>query len=322
MTAQLRHCARAAAELGAGHPEILAQEIVHRQIVAHVHRADGAAVDRDGSVSSRERSLEHGLASPAGTGSGGRWHRRWRSAAPARRESSRLPPCLSAARPASAAAAPRSRDRAAAGPIPRATRYCPRFHCPLPGRPRKGGSDLEQRVADAHREAALRLPKHDFRHQRLAAFEHAVGLGDAQRAGRALDLDADQRAAHRRVDGADPVVVGGRKFHARRDRCARICRRPCARPAHRYRPGPLFAGDREGRARPCPAREGVRHRPGHEIARMRALAASAGNASGAKARHDELPILPARLRPFLGASDRSARCPTVRAQPATIRSGR
>ena len=37
----------AAAELGAGHPEILAQEIVHRQLVAHLDRAVRAAVDRE-----------------------------------------------------------------------------------------------------------------------------------------------------------------------------------------------------------------------------------------------------------------------------------
>src|SRR5271165_4128445 len=38
----------AATELGAGHAEILAQEIVHREFVAHVPRAVGASVDGDG----------------------------------------------------------------------------------------------------------------------------------------------------------------------------------------------------------------------------------------------------------------------------------
>ena len=38
----------AAAELGAGHPEILAQEIVHRQFIAHGPRAISATIDRDG----------------------------------------------------------------------------------------------------------------------------------------------------------------------------------------------------------------------------------------------------------------------------------
>src|SRR5215510_990821 len=38
----------AAAELGTGHPEILAQEIIHRQFVAHLARAVSASIDRDG----------------------------------------------------------------------------------------------------------------------------------------------------------------------------------------------------------------------------------------------------------------------------------
>src|SRR5689334_20148584 len=38
----------AAAELGPGHPEILAQEIVHRQLVAHLARAVRASIDGDG----------------------------------------------------------------------------------------------------------------------------------------------------------------------------------------------------------------------------------------------------------------------------------
>src|SRR6516165_1642422 len=37
----------AAAELGTGHPEILAQEIVHRQFVAHLARTVSATIDRD-----------------------------------------------------------------------------------------------------------------------------------------------------------------------------------------------------------------------------------------------------------------------------------
>src|SRR6266566_1138664 len=39
---------RAAAELGTGHPEILAQKIVHRQFVAHLPRAVSAFIDGDG----------------------------------------------------------------------------------------------------------------------------------------------------------------------------------------------------------------------------------------------------------------------------------
>src|SRR5450830_1720133 len=37
----------AAAELGAGQPEVLAQKIIHGQIVAHFHRAVCATIDRD-----------------------------------------------------------------------------------------------------------------------------------------------------------------------------------------------------------------------------------------------------------------------------------
>ena len=40
---------------------------------------------------------------------------------------------------------------------------------------------FEKRVADAHGEAALRLSSHQLRDEHLAAFEHAVCLGDAQR---------------------------------------------------------------------------------------------------------------------------------------------
>src|SRR5271168_823027 len=38
----------AATKLGAGHAEIFAQEIIHRQVVAHFARTMNAAVDRDG----------------------------------------------------------------------------------------------------------------------------------------------------------------------------------------------------------------------------------------------------------------------------------
>ncbi|VTZ28015.1 hypothetical protein MPC1_7370002 [Methylocella tundrae] len=38
----------ATSELGARHPQEFAQEIVHRQIVAHVHGAVSATVDRQG----------------------------------------------------------------------------------------------------------------------------------------------------------------------------------------------------------------------------------------------------------------------------------
>src|ERR1700680_3065564 len=66
---------------------------------------------------------------------------------------------------------------------------------------------LEQRIANTHREAALRLSQHDLGDQRLAAFQHAVCFCDTQRAGSAIDLDADHRAAQRRIGGSAPVEV-------------------------------------------------------------------------------------------------------------------
>src|SRR5262252_9495825 len=54
-TAQaLRH---AAAELGAGHAEIFAQVVVHRQIIAHVGRSVGATVDGNGESGHLRASL-------------------------------------------------------------------------------------------------------------------------------------------------------------------------------------------------------------------------------------------------------------------------
>src|SRR5262249_59586433 len=58
---------------------------------------------------------------------------------------------------------------------------------------------LEQCIANTHREAAVRLSQHDLGDQRLAAFQHAVCFCDTQRAGAAIDLDADDRAAQPRI---------------------------------------------------------------------------------------------------------------------------
>ena len=123
----------AAAELGAGHPEIFAQEIVHRQIVAHVHRAVGATIDGESQCRHVERSLEHGLGHRQGLeaatggiedgvqqrGNDGN-HHDFRDAF---RRLVRL----------HAEAAPRPRNCLSGRSDARATRYCPRFHFPLPG---------------------------------------------------------------------------------------------------------------------------------------------------------------------------------------------
>src|SRR5262249_8803461 len=73
---------------------------------------------------------------------------------------------------------------------------------------------LEHRIADTHREAASRLSQHELRDQRLAAFQDDVCFCDPQRAGSAIDLGADYRAAQRRIGGSAAVKVGRRKLHA------------------------------------------------------------------------------------------------------------
>src|SRR5262249_23120860 len=83
---------------------------------------------------------------------------------------------------------------------------------PVAGTALVGWQRLQERIADAHGEAALRLPEHNLGDQRLAALEDAVSLGDAQRAGAPLDLDPHKRATHRCVDRPDAVVVSRRKF--------------------------------------------------------------------------------------------------------------
>ncbi len=122
--------------------------------------------------------------------------------------SSRLPPFLWGAHPVSVAATSRFRGRAAANRT-RAPRDIDRGsidHCP--GRLRKAACVLEQRVTHTHCKAALRLPDEDFRDQLLAAFEYTVGFRNTQCAGRASDLNADQRPAHRGVSRSYPVVAG------------------------------------------------------------------------------------------------------------------
>src|SRR3954447_19193228 len=107
------------------------------------------------------------------------------------------------------------------------------------------------------------LTHHDLRHQRGAAFEYAVGLCDAERAGCALDLDADDRAAHRGVGGADPVVVSRRKLDAGAVDPLELAVAFADR--ERVDLGAvLLAGQREAGPRPRPAREAVRNSTGDE----------------------------------------------------------
>ena len=70
-----------------------------------------------------------------------------------------------------------------------------------------GLASLDQVLFRIGREAALRLAVNDLRIKRLPAFEHAVRLRDPQFSRRALDFDADESAAHRRVSGADSATA-------------------------------------------------------------------------------------------------------------------
>src|SRR5215207_8652206 len=123
---------RAATELRAGHAEVLAQEIVHRQFVAHLDRAMGAAVDGQGEA--RHESAPFSIFSVTGSD----WKRlpvaskiAFSSAA-----ATGIMPTSAAPFGASFASTGGSSSisRSCSGRSePRAMTYSPRFHCPLPG---------------------------------------------------------------------------------------------------------------------------------------------------------------------------------------------
>ena len=103
----------------------------------------------------------------------------------------------------------------------------------------------------------------------------------------------------RRVAGTDPVEVGRRKLDAGAIETNEIA----AAAAHGQSINvgcPRLAIDAEGRVRPCPAIEAVRHRCGHAILCVR-LGRHRRQGQRRKSGHDELPILPARLLPFPGS---------------------
>ena len=157
---------------------------------------------------------------------------------------------------------------------------------------------LEQRKTNAHREAALRLSEHDPRNKSLAAFQHAVCFCDTQRSRCPVDLDADQRAALRRVRRSALVEIGWRKRHVRAVDADKFAR--AATYGQRIDVGrPLLSVDRERRARPVPAIEGVRHCAGYAIACMR-LCGDRRQGQWRQSLHHELAILPPRLAPFAG----------------------
>src|ERR1700722_3671361 len=122
----------AAAELGAGHAEVLAQEIVQGEIVAHVGRAVRASIDRDGEC----RHASAPLSMCWVTGSD--WKRRPVASWIAFRSAATMGIITTSAMPfgcsSGVAGGNTSISRSCSGKSdPRATRYCPRFHCPLPG---------------------------------------------------------------------------------------------------------------------------------------------------------------------------------------------
>ena len=288
-----------AAELGAGHPEIFAQEIVHREIVADLSRSVRAAIDRDAQFGHASAPLSRLVGhrqrlEPAAGGieDGVEDRRHDRNHHDFRHALRRL--------------VRRQRrqhlDLEVAQRQIRSARHqiLPEIPLAVAGTTFVGRQVLQQGITDAHRKTALRLAEHDLGHQCPAAFEHAVGLGDAQRTGRALDLDADQRAAHRGVGVAALVIVGRRKFDADPIDARRTCRLRL-RTRQRIDLGAiLFAAERKARTRPRPAGEAVRDGAGHQIARMRRRG-QCRQRQRRQAWHDELPIFPLRLRPIPGA---------------------
>ena len=139
---------------------------------------------------------------------------------------------------------------------------------------------LEQRIADAHGEAALRLPEHDLRHQRLAAFQARCMLWRC--AARRLRARSRCGPACRTSpcrwgrSGCSRLAETSRWS----DRGERICRRPGARPAHRCRPSTSVR--RSGRS-PATTPSGEKACAIAPVTPLRAcaFAATAGNASGA-----------------------------------------
>src|SRR5215208_6524600 len=129
-----------AAELGAGHAEHLPQEIVHRQFVAHLDRAVRAAVDR-------EAECGHASAPLSMVWVTGRdWKRRpvasWMALSSAGTTGIITTSAMPFGGSSGVTGGNTSISRSRSGRSdPRAIRYCPRFHCPLPGPFSKGGND-------------------------------------------------------------------------------------------------------------------------------------------------------------------------------------
>src|SRR5829696_1733131 len=129
----------AAAELGAGHAEIFAQEIVHRELVAYVNRSVRPAVDREVQSGHAKTPLSRLVVT------GRDRNRRPVASKIAFRMAGTTGTVTTSAMPfggsSGVSGGSISISRSCSGRSdPRATRYCPRFHCPLPGPLSKGGS--------------------------------------------------------------------------------------------------------------------------------------------------------------------------------------
>src|SRR5688572_27759349 len=124
----------AAAELGAGEPQVFAQEVVHRQLVAHLGWTVGAAVDGQCQRCHASAPLRIFWVT-------GRDWKRWPVASKmALRSAGTTGIITTSAMPFGGSSGVNggsisiSRSRSGRSE-PRAIRYWPRFHCPLPGPP-------------------------------------------------------------------------------------------------------------------------------------------------------------------------------------------
>src|SRR5215211_2903436 len=124
----------AAAELGAGHSEVFAQKIVHRQIIAHVRRSVRAAIDGDAQFGHASAPLSMAWVT------GKDWKRRPVASKMALSSAGTTGIITTSAMPfggsSGVTGGNTSISRSCSGRSdPLGTRYCPRFHCPLPGPP-------------------------------------------------------------------------------------------------------------------------------------------------------------------------------------------
>src|SRR6476661_3061542 len=125
---------RAAPELGAGHPEVFAQKIVHRETVANIRRFVRAAVDGDAQFGHVSAPLSMVWVT------GRDWKRRPVASWMAFSNAGTTGIITTSAMPFGGSSGVTGGNTSisisrSGRSDPRAMRYCPRFHCPLPGPP-------------------------------------------------------------------------------------------------------------------------------------------------------------------------------------------